>query len=903
MSNYTGRTFGNYKVEALLGQGGMGSVFRARDTQLDRLVALKVMHSEIAAHEELRKRFLQEARAIAALDHPNIIQIYSFYAAEELLLVMEFVTGGSLREYLRSLQSENKTMEIEEAVVLIKQLASALHYAHDQGMVHRDVKPDNVLLKSASLSEGVNFKALLTDFGLAKLAENAVVQTMGHNPMGTLPYMPPEQIKGDVIDGRADLYALGILMYELLVGELPFKPRNIPEAARMHGSETPALPSEKRRGITPELDDIIMKTIAKQPTDRFQTGREIIDALETMEAASGSDDPEEYLATYIDPNALDSKQEQPVGTYLASIQGIVGEDVTMPPSEGDLATDELVVMRAGYAAQRIPITKQQIMIGRDPSHDVTLDADKVSRNHARIERNADGSYSITDLGSTNGTYLEEAKLLSNVTEDWLEDQVVAIGEFRLSIQRAATTDTVANVKGVQSAADMVRPAAGISPRGGELTQQGVVGETGGPSPELDITVNPSTATVDPGTQVGVQTQIYNKSEIVEHYHITVQGVPNEWYTVPSGGLQLLPGNSGSLQIMFHPPRDIRSSAGNHPYSIRVSSEQRGGEVARTQGMLTIKPFRQFSSDLDPKRIRKRGMVKFIIHNRGNGPDSYRVDGRDREDALQFFPPSASGTVPAGQSEAVEIEVRPKRGNLIGTVNTFPFEMQVTASDGMSQTQSGELVQPANIPIWLLSILMLLCLACLALLALLYFNQDDTAEVADNSFITETNADIRDLLTATAEDYESLVESRSITATFNAGQDDDNDGLSNGEEILAGTDPNNEDTDGDGLTDGEEVNEFESDPLDSDTDDDGLRDGDDVEAGGDPTEEDTDGDGLLDGEEVITYNSAPDQTDSDGDGVRDGVEVRELGTDPDKFDTDGDGTNDLLDGAPLDPNQQ
>lgn len=901
MSNYTGRTFGNYKIEALLGQGGMGSVFRARDIQLDRLVALKVMHSEIAAHEELRKRFLQEARAIAALDHPNIIQIYSFYAAEELLLVMEYVTGGSLREYLRSLQSSNQTMDIEEAVVLIKQLASALHYAHNQGMVHRDVKPDNILLKSVSMSSGVNFKALLTDFGLAKLAENAVVQTMGHNPMGTLPYMPPEQIKGDVIDGRADLYALGILMYELLVGELPFKPRNIPEAARMHGSEKPAVPSEKRRGITPELDEIILKAIAKQPSERFQTGNEIIIALETMEAKSGSDDPEEYLATYIDPSLLDSKQEQPVGTYLASIQGIVGQDVTVPPVEEDLATDELVVLRAGYAAQRIPIIKQQLMIGRDPNHDVTLDAEKVSRNHARIERKADGGYTITDLGSTNGTYLDEAKLLSNVTEDWLADQVVAIGEFRLSIQRAASTDTVANVKGVASALD-VRPGMGISPRDGQHTQQGVVGDTGVPSAQLDIALNPSTVSVDPGTQVGVQTQIYNKSDIVEHYHITVQGIPNEWYTVPPGGLQLLPGNSGALQVMFHPPRDIRSSAGSHPYSIRVSSEQRGGEVARSQGMLTIKPFRQYTSDLDPKRLRKRGMVKFIIHNRGNAPDSYRVDGRDREDALQFFPPSASGSVPAGQSEAIDIEVRPKRGNLIGTVNTFPFELQVTASDGMSQTQSGELVQPANIPIWLLSILMLLCLACLALLALLYFNQDDTPEVADNSAITQTNADIRDLLTATAEDYEALVESRSITATFNAGQDDDNDDLSNADEIIAGTDPENEDTDGDGLTDGEEVNEYDTDPLDSDTDDDGLRDGEDVDSGGDPTKEDTDGDGIPDGEEVITYRTKPDEADSDGDGVRDGVEVRELNTDPTLFDTDGDNVNDLADRFPTDPNQ-
>lgn len=901
MTDLTGQTIGNYYIEEMLGQGGMGAVYRARDVQLQRLVAFKIMHPEIAAHEDLRKRFLQEARAIAALDHPNIIQIYSFFAADDLYLVMEFVQGGSLRDYLRSLQNNDKFMDIAEAVTLIKQLASALNYAHDQGMIHRDVKPDNVLLKQGSFADHMRFRALLTDFGLAKLAENAVVQTMGHNPMGTLPYMPPEQIKGGVMDGRTDLYALGIMMYEILVGRLPFMPRNIPEAARMHGSEPPPRPSEQRAGITPELEEIILKTLAKDPGDRFQTGNELIQALEDMESKADSNDPEEYLATYIDPSALESSKEESLGTYLASMPGVPHVDVDVPASPANLQNDRIAVLREGYSAVYIPITTQELMIGRDPAHDVTLDSDKVSRNHARINRQSDGSYTIVDLGSTNGTYLEGAKLLSNVSEEWPADQTVTIGDFRLAIQQAISTDTVANVQGVQSMAD-VRPVGGIAPRNIVQTQAGEIGSTGIDTTSVDLALVPTNITADPGSQIPLQVQIYNKSDIVEHYAVTVQGIPTEWFRVPPQTVQLLPGNSGSAQIFMNPPRDVRSTAGTHPFSVRVASQERATEVGRANGTLTITPFRQFAVDMEPKRIRKRGMLKFLIHNQGNAPDSYTIFGRDREESLQFFPPSASGSVSGGLTEAVEFEVRPKRGNLFGTANTYPFEMRAESSGGMSHVQAGELVHPALLPIWMLMLMLLLCLACAAMLFLLFFNQDEPTPT-DTTYITQTNADIRDLLTATAEDYEALLEARVVTSTYIATLDEDNDDLSNADERVAGTDPNNADTDNDGLEDGEEVNKYESDPLEEDTDGDGLKDGDDVDEGGSPTEEDTDGDGLLDGEEVLTYNTSPDEVDSDGDGLRDGVEVRELNTDPSRFDTDGDGVSDALDKSPLDAGAQ
>src|SRR5262249_54755608 len=154
-----------------------------------------------------------------------------------LYMVSELVSGGSLREYLKTLYEARKFIEIREAITLTRQVSEALDFAHSNGMIHRDVKPDNILLKlvTSGSSEDLPFRAVLTDFGLAKLAEGGV-QSISDNPMGTLPYMSPEQAQVEKLDGRTDLYALGIMLYELTTGRLPFMPRNIIEAIKMHTS-------------------------------------------------------------------------------------------------------------------------------------------------------------------------------------------------------------------------------------------------------------------------------------------------------------------------------------------------------------------------------------------------------------------------------------------------------------------------------------------------------------------------------------------------------------------------------------------------------------------------------------------------------------------------------------------
>ena len=410
---------GNFELQQLLGQGGMASVYRALDTKLQRVVALKVLHPDIGQNEEFNQRFVQEARAVANLDHPNIVRIYVFDhdAQGRYYLVMEYVQGGSLGKYLDTLYQRRQVLNVKEALQLTQQVAVALDYAHQQGMVHRDVKPDNILLKPTSSFGQMAFTALLTDFGLAKLliGEN-LVQTAANKRVGTLPYMAPEQFRG-TIDFRADLYATGIVLYQLLVGRLPFMPKSLQEAADMHVHQPPPLPTIHRPELSNDLETILLKCIAKDPDQRYQSGRELAQAIHDAMHSGGPLLNEGAVPP--DTASLRAYQEQQI------------KQESRTPT-----VDQVIITLQGKAIQSIQILSAGLLIGRDPKHDITLPNDKVSRNHARIERQADGAYTIMDLGSTNGTYLDGVRLFSNAPQTWKADQAVTIGDFSLTLKVA-----------------------------------------------------------------------------------------------------------------------------------------------------------------------------------------------------------------------------------------------------------------------------------------------------------------------------------------------------------------------------------------------------------------------------------------------------------------------------------
>ena len=270
---------GRYRLESRLGSGGMADVWRARDTELGRDVALKLLHENFARDTEFVERFRREASSAAGLQHQNVVSVFDRGSYEDSYYIsMELVEGSSLRELI------DQGLEIEEAVEVTRQMLAAAAFAHEHGIVHRDLKPMNVLIDR----EG---RIRVTDFGIARAGGSEITRT--GSVMGTAQYLSPEQAQGMEVTPTTDIYSIGIILFEMLCGRVPFDGDNAVAIAMKQVGEEPPVPSSINPKVSPALDAIVLKALAKDPAQRFQSAAEMAAALE---AAEGSPDQPVVLA-------------------------------------------------------------------------------------------------------------------------------------------------------------------------------------------------------------------------------------------------------------------------------------------------------------------------------------------------------------------------------------------------------------------------------------------------------------------------------------------------------------------------------------------------------------------------------------------------------------------------------
>jgi len=283
-----GDRFAGHRIDAVAGRGGMGVVYRALQLDLDRHVALKVIAQQLAQDQTFRDRFVRESRAAASIDHPNVIPIY--YAGEHdgvLYIAMRYVEGPDLRSLVRA----HERLDPERAARLVAQVGAALDAAHARGIVHRDVKPENVLL-------GASDHVYLTDFGLTKRVDSlAGIPTRPGGWVGTLGYVAPEQIRGERVDARADVYALGCLLVFALTGHAPFRRETEEATLWAHLSEPPPPVSADVPGVPPAFDAVVARAMAKDPAERFQSAGDLGKAALAAAGVIVSDPGERSVAT------------------------------------------------------------------------------------------------------------------------------------------------------------------------------------------------------------------------------------------------------------------------------------------------------------------------------------------------------------------------------------------------------------------------------------------------------------------------------------------------------------------------------------------------------------------------------------------------------------------------------
>ena len=259
-----GTRIGGYEIESFLGRGGMGVVYKARHTRLGRMVALKVLVPELAADETFRTRFVRESQMAASIDHPNVIPIYDADEVDGVLfLAMRYVEGTDLKVMIE----RDGALDVNTSLSVITQIAGALDAAHNLGLIHRDVKPANVLVERSGESDGP--RIYLTDFGLTKHGSSRSGITATGAFIGTIDYIAPEQIEGNPVDARTDIYALGCVLYECLTGEVPFKKDADVAVMYAHMMDPRPKATDRVTGIPMEVDDVLAKAMARQPDERF----------------------------------------------------------------------------------------------------------------------------------------------------------------------------------------------------------------------------------------------------------------------------------------------------------------------------------------------------------------------------------------------------------------------------------------------------------------------------------------------------------------------------------------------------------------------------------------------------------------------------------------------------------
>ncbi len=453
-----GQQIDSYQVAELLGEGGMGSVYRAYDVNLRRTVAIKVMHRHLARQEMFQQRFLQEAQSAAALEHDSIIAVHYFgfqQASNLLYMIMSFVPGGSLGDHLQALSKAGQALPLSESLLLTAQIADALDYAHRKGVVHRDIKPDNVLLKRLDEPDspgGLLLRAVVTDFGLAKILEGGLHTSSGVF-MGTLPYMSPEQALGRNLDGRSDVYSLGIMLYQLTTGRLPFDIKSPTDAVQKHSREPLPPPTSFLPSFPAALEATIIRATAKKAAERHPEARQLAAELRQLAAQLPAGNTTTFVFT-----------SQPAVSLLTRLQdqtpsppSHLGEQLPPLPQQ-----QQLIIARQGQPPQTRPLDRSPLLIGRSAGADVVLDDPNVSRRHVRLERAGNG-WQVVDQNSSNGTYLEDSRLLPDVPEPWEAGRTLRVGPYYLRWQAAGIAPGAGTAPGA-TGRDPTRACARRRPR-------------------------------------------------------------------------------------------------------------------------------------------------------------------------------------------------------------------------------------------------------------------------------------------------------------------------------------------------------------------------------------------------------------------------------------------------------
>ncbi len=430
LDSLVGRSLGQYRVVERIGAGGMATVFKGYQPNLDRYVAVKVLPAYHARDPVFRERFAREARSVARLAHPNIVQIYDSGEQDSIsYIVMEYVDGGTLKDRLKQHPSG---LAIPETIDFMIQAAEGLGCAHRNGIVHRDVKPANMLLRKDGY-------LLISDFGIVKILD-ATNLTRAGTGIGTPQYMSPEQCKGEPVDRRSDIYSLGIVMFHCLVGSVPFTAENPVSITVKHINEPLPVQRLQMVNIPPPIEQIVVRMTAKAPQDRFQTMEAVVAALrgvltdwprnpfsgQLSHNFSGPSGPligqgpitppreQDYQQSAVTVTCFRCGSSNPSSRLFCTTCGYDLSDTSSNSDRylgpnGRPALARLTIQNGEAAGRSYWFHQVMTTIGRTNGNNLIISGRTVSRRHARLWFD-NGQWFLEDLQSANGTSVNNVRI-------------------------------------------------------------------------------------------------------------------------------------------------------------------------------------------------------------------------------------------------------------------------------------------------------------------------------------------------------------------------------------------------------------------------------------------------------------------------------------------------------------